>query len=85
MQMRDRERAAFAVREAATGLGIDDLEMIEIGTEVLHRRVLSALHQPPLHLSEGIAGADVDGGRPEAGERARAAPPAASPGPARPR
>ena len=68
MQMGDGERAALAVSEASAGFGLDHFEMVKIGHEVLRRRVLSALHQPALHLGEGVAGADCDRGRAHPGE-----------------
>jgi hypothetical protein len=63
MQVGDRKHAAFAVRQAQATVRVDDFEVIEIGRDVLGRRVIGALHQAALHLGEGIASADVDGGR----------------------
>ena len=35
VQVRDREHAALAVRQAAAGLRIDHFEMVEVGRDVL--------------------------------------------------
>ena len=68
MEMGDGERAALAISEASAGVWLDHFEMVEIGHEVLRRCALSALHQPALHLGEGVAGANRDRGRAHAGE-----------------